>query len=168
MQRVHIGSWDKGLIDLPSPCPLRPLPRPPLCALRPIPPVPLAFFTSLPLTMNTLRTLAAEARWRGLWGTVRAIKMHRLGSKSYLVGEDEAGNRFFNNPALPAGRDRWVEYAEAKNFDAVKIAPEWYVARRVGVVVIRVVLVVGGVTGLQLGQAFLDVVGATRGVGAVG
>lgn len=93
--------------------------------------------------MNTLRTLAAEARWRGLWGTVRAIKMHRLGSKPYLVGEDEAGNRFFNNPALPAGRDRWVEYAEAKNFDAVKIAPEWYVARRVGVVVFRVLRVVG-------------------------
>ncbi|GAB0494898.1 hypothetical protein MMPV_006195 [Pyropia vietnamensis] len=76
--------------------------------------------------MNTLRALAAEARWRGLWGTVRAIKMHRLGSKPYFVAEDEAGNRFFSNPALPAGRDRWVEYAEAKNFDAVKIAPEWH------------------------------------------
>lgn len=80
--------------------------------------------------MNTLRTLAAEARWRGLWGTVRAIKMHRLGSKPYFVAEDEAGNRFFSNPSLPAGRDRWVEYAEAKNFDAVKIAPEWYVGLR--------------------------------------
>lgn len=55
--------------------------------------------------------------------------MHRLGSKPYFVAEDEAGNRFFSNPALPAGRDRWVEYAEAKNFDAVKIAPEWYVGR---------------------------------------
>lgn len=80
--------------------------------------------------MNTLRTLVAEARWRGLWGTVRAIKMHRLGSKPYFVAEDEAGNRFFSNPSLPAGRDRWVEYAEAKNFDAVKIAPEWYVGLR--------------------------------------
>lgn len=89
--------------------------------------------------MNALRTLAAEARWRGLWGTVRAIKMHRLGAKPYFVGEDEAGNRFFNNPALPAGRDRWVEYAEAKNYDAVKIAPEWYVGRGVGDVVSCVV-----------------------------
>lgn len=78
--------------------------------------------------MNALRNLAAEARWRGLWGTVRAIKMHRLGSRKHFVAEDEAGNRFFNDPSLPAGRDRWVEYAEAKNFDAVKIAPEWYVS----------------------------------------
>lgn len=95
--------------------------------------------------MNTLRTLAAEARWRGLWGTVRAIKMHRLGAKPYFVAEDEAGNRFFSNPSLPAGRDRWVEYAEAKNFDAVKIAPEWYVgALSVGrVCLLCVVCVVG-------------------------
>uniref|UniRef100_A0A7S1TNU8 NADH dehydrogenase [ubiquinone] 1 alpha subcomplex subunit 12 n=1 Tax=Erythrolobus australicus TaxID=1077150 RepID=A0A7S1TNU8_9RHOD len=69
-----------------------------------------------------------EAKWRGFWGTVRALKMNKFGSKPNLVGEDALGNRYFENRAMSYGRHRWVEYAEQRHvsFDSVKIPPEWH------------------------------------------
>lgn len=29
---------------------------------------------------SKLKALATEARWRGLWGTVRALKMNKMGT----------------------------------------------------------------------------------------
>ena len=31
---------------------------------------------------SAIRSLVAEARWRGLWGTVRAIKLNKMGTMS--------------------------------------------------------------------------------------
>ncbi|KAA8497419.1 NADH dehydrogenase ubiquinone 1 alpha subcomplex subunit 12 [Porphyridium purpureum] len=72
--------------------------------------------------------LLAEAKWRGLWGTVRAIKMGKFGSHKYMVGEDEFGNRYFENPHETWGRHRWVEYAGQRHitFDAVQVPPRWH------------------------------------------
>lgn len=89
----------------------------------PQPAGPGAAMASLPATM---RALLSEARARGTWGTIRAIKMDKFGSLRYLVGEDEQGNRFFENPHETFGRDRWVEYSDVKNFDSANIAPRWH------------------------------------------
>mmetsp|Transcript_2305 Transcript_2305/g.4045 ORF Transcript_2305/g.4045 Transcript_2305/m.4045 type:complete len:167 (+) Transcript_2305:90-590(+) len=77
---------------------------------------------------SRIDTLVDEAKWRGLWGTVRALKLNKFGSKPYLVGEDELGNRYFENKHLTHGRHRWVEYFEQRHisFDPVKIPPEWH------------------------------------------
>lgn len=74
----------------------------------------------------TFRALMNEARARGTWGTIRAVKMNKFGSLRFLVGEDEQGNRFFENPGETYGRDRWVEYSDVKNFDASNISPRWH------------------------------------------
>jgi hypothetical protein len=55
----------------------------------------------------SVRAMLAEAKWRGLWGTVRAVKM----------------NKFFENKGDSFGRDRWVEYSDSKNFDSSNISP---------------------------------------------
>jgi NADH:ubiquinone oxidoreductase subunit len=75
--------------------------------------------------MAGVRALMAEAHWRGVWGTVRAIKMNKFGTKQFLVAEDEQGNKFFENKHESFGRDRWVEYSDAKNFDSSNISPRY-------------------------------------------
>lgn len=72
------------------------------------------------------RALLSEAKARGTWGTIRAIKMNKFGTLQYLVGEDAQGNRFFDNPGDTFGRDRWVEYKDVKNFDSCSISPGWH------------------------------------------
>jgi NADH:ubiquinone oxidoreductase subunit len=74
----------------------------------------------------TARALFAEARARGTWGTIRAMKMNKFGSLRYLVGEDEQCNRFYENRHETFGRDRWVEYSDVKNFDSSNISPRWH------------------------------------------
>mmetsp|Transcript_18038 Transcript_18038/g.31322 ORF Transcript_18038/g.31322 Transcript_18038/m.31322 type:complete len:171 (+) Transcript_18038:107-619(+) len=78
--------------------------------------------------LNTLKSYAEEVRWRGLWGTVRALKLNKFGSHKYLVGEDEFGNRYFENNSEWYGRHRWVEYFEERHvaFDSVKVPPQWH------------------------------------------
>lgn len=75
---------------------------------------------------SKLRGIVAEARWRGLWGTVRAMKMNKLGTMHCFIGSDLHGNRFFEDPTETYGRDRWVEYVDDRNPDSVKITPEWH------------------------------------------
>ncbi|PXF43217.1 NADH dehydrogenase [ubiquinone] 1 alpha subcomplex subunit 12 [Gracilariopsis chorda] len=74
----------------------------------------------------TFKALMAELRWRGLWGTVRAIKMNKMGTMQCFVGEDKFKNRFFENKNETYGRDRWVEYVDDRNPDSLKITPEWH------------------------------------------
>lgn len=35
---------------------------------------------------SSIRALVAEARWRGVWGTVRALKMNKMGTMRYFGG----------------------------------------------------------------------------------
>lgn len=45
-----------------------------------------------------------------------------------LVGVDEFGNKYYENPYYFVPRNRWVEFNEAKwlNYDASQIPPEWH------------------------------------------
>uniref|UniRef100_A0A7S1TEA9 NADH dehydrogenase [ubiquinone] 1 alpha subcomplex subunit 12 n=1 Tax=Compsopogon caeruleus TaxID=31354 RepID=A0A7S1TEA9_9RHOD len=78
--------------------------------------------------MNFIRGLMQEMRTRGFWEVVRAVKGHRLGSSKHLVGEDHLGNRYYENRGDSYGRDRWVDYKEARplRFDPLKVPPAWH------------------------------------------
>lgn len=72
--------------------------------------------------------MVQDARERGFWSTVDALKYGRLGSAEYLVGVDEVGNRYYENPNAIIGRERWVEYygiEKKTGTDALKIPAEW-------------------------------------------
>ncbi|GJQ09856.1 hypothetical protein GpartN1_g1647.t1 [Galdieria partita] len=77
--------------------------------------------------MSFLFEILKEIRWRGLWGTVQAAKMNRLGTMKYFVGEDEFHNRYFQKVNDVMLKDRWVEYA-SKDFtpDPYSLPPEWH------------------------------------------
>ena len=73
-----------------------------------------------------MRALVTEAKWRGIWGTVRALKMNKFGTMHCYVDSDSFGNRYFENKEETYGRHRWVEYAETRNYDSLKIPPDWH------------------------------------------
>lgn len=81
---------------------------------------------SIARVVSAVRALAGEARWRGLWGTVVALKLNKFGSMKNFVHEDEFGNRYFENRHTTYGRDRWIEYSERKNPDSSRVPPEWH------------------------------------------
>lgn len=45
-----------------------------------------------------------------------------------LVGEDEFGNKYYENPYYFVPRNRWVEFNEKRglNYNASQIPPEWH------------------------------------------
>ncbi|XP_041988110.1 probable NADH dehydrogenase [ubiquinone] 1 alpha subcomplex subunit 12 [Aricia agestis] len=45
-----------------------------------------------------------------------------------LVGEDEFGNKYYENPRYFYGRNRWVEYSDNfnMNYDGSQVTPEWF------------------------------------------
>ncbi|CAN8061342.1 unnamed protein product [Agarophyton chilense] len=75
---------------------------------------------------TVIKSFVTEARWRGLWGTIRAIKLNKMGTMHCYVGEDKFNNRFFENRKETYGRDRWVEYVDDRNPDSSKITSEWH------------------------------------------
>lgn len=75
---------------------------------------------------SAVKSLVAEVRWRGLWGTVRAMKMNKLGTMQNFIGEDEFNNRYFEKKTESYGRHRWVEYVDERNPDSLKVTPEWH------------------------------------------
>ena len=46
--------------------------------------------------------------------------------KGKLVGEDEFGNKYFENTSYQSGRHRWVEYADLDNYNASTVPSEWH------------------------------------------
>lgn len=46
--------------------------------------------------------------------------------KGKLVGEDEFGNKYFENTSYQSGRHRWVEYADLDNYNATTVPSEWH------------------------------------------
>ncbi|PVD24360.1 hypothetical protein C0Q70_14841 [Pomacea canaliculata] len=45
-----------------------------------------------------------------------------------LVGEDDYGNKYYQNPMYFMGRSRWVEYSPAvgMDYDGSQVPPEWH------------------------------------------
>ncbi|PHH93345.1 hypothetical protein CDD83_5899 [Cordyceps sp. RAO-2017] len=74
--------------------------------------------STLPRTLRNLRKVGIKDYFRQLL-YIGDTKSGRL------VGQDRAGNKFFeNNEELPL-RTRWVEYAK-HDYDAAQIEPGWH------------------------------------------
>eukprot|EP00622_Pseudochattonella_farcimen_P002054 FR736908.1.p1 GENE.FR736908.1~~FR736908.1.p1 ORF type:complete len:204 (+),score=41.28 FR736908.1:41-613(+) len=64
-----------------------------------------------------------------LYGLQRTfVQSYTLGDIKFgeLVGVDVNGNGYYENLDYPHGQHRWVEYADAHNYDASSIPPEWH------------------------------------------
>jgi NADH:ubiquinone oxidoreductase subunit len=86
-------------------------------------------------SLRVVRSLSAKPR---LFSSL-ATQLFQMGTvkKGQLVGEDEFGNKYFENKDYiyghtcsfrfdVAGRDRWVEYKDKWDFDASTVTPEWH------------------------------------------
>ncbi|VDO78898.1 unnamed protein product [Soboliphyme baturini] len=64
----------------------------------------------------------------GVWRSLRMLYRIDTLKKGRLVGTDEFGNRYFENPGYFYGRDRWVIYSNKVwlDYDASQIPPEWH------------------------------------------
>jgi len=77
-----------------------------------------------------IRNLQAAAAARGGW---RGVIAHMYSNGDYpfkfgkLIGTDMSGNKYYENVVdYPAGQHRWCEPADADNYDASSISPEWH------------------------------------------
>ena len=74
--------------------------------------------STIPRTLGNIRKIGIKNYLVQMWylGDTKA---------GTLIGQDRAGNKFFeNNEELPL-RTRWVEYAK-HDFDAAQIEPGWH------------------------------------------
>jgi len=82
------------------------------------------------LTNNSFLTTLKEAKRSGnllrvlVDGNLLHTKLREGGAT--LIGEDTQGNRYYENMNTQSGRQRWVEYADASNYNASSIPPEWH------------------------------------------
>ncbi|KAJ1393948.1 NADH ubiquinone oxidoreductase subunit NDUFA12-domain-containing protein, partial [Ochromonadaceae sp. CCMP2298] len=70
--------------------------------------------------------LARAVKERGWNGAM--MQIYQIGDLKFgeLKGSDKFGNRYYEDLDLPYGQHRWVEYANAHNYDASMIQPEWH------------------------------------------
>lgn len=63
----------------------------------------------------------------GLWQSVRATFVRDDLKDGVLVGEDNYGNKYYENNKYFLGRNRWVNYADHVylDYDGSQVAPEW-------------------------------------------
>jgi NADH:ubiquinone oxidoreductase subunit len=54
--------------------------------------------------------------------------LHRSagGTKTKLVGEDQSGNKYYEDPTRPYGRHRWVVYKDIRNYNASSVHVHWH------------------------------------------
>jgi len=74
-----------------------------------------------------VRALIRSVRERGWKGTFDQLAL--IGDVKFgdLKGTDKFGNKYYENiDDYPFGQHRWVEYANASNYDASMIQPEWH------------------------------------------
>ena len=61
----------------------------------------------------------------GIWSSFKILLRRSDLRVGTLIGEDSAGNRYYENPRYQFGRHRFVDYKEI-NFDASQVTPEWH------------------------------------------
>ena len=68
--------------------------------------------------------LARAVRERGWKGAMQ--QLYLIGDLKFgqFKGQDDFGNKYFENLELPYGQHRWVEYSNIHNYDASMIPPE--------------------------------------------
>lgn len=64
----------------------------------------------------------------GALNSLKKLYLHDDLKIGTLVGTDEFGNKYYENPYYFVPRNRWVEYNEKKwlNYNASQIPPEWH------------------------------------------
>eukprot|EP00753_Platysulcus_tardus_P016596 PLAT5872.1.p1 GENE.PLAT5872.1~~PLAT5872.1.p1 ORF type:complete len:187 (+),score=68.65 PLAT5872.1:3-563(+) len=70
-----------------------------------------------------LRGVLAKGGLPAVWRSLRAMRYFKVGD---LVGEDEFGNKYFEDNRFNYGAHRWVEYAAYTMHDATQVPPEWH------------------------------------------
>ncbi len=73
--------------------------------------------------VTKLMRSVGERGWKGTWTQLYLIGDIKFGT---LKGEDNFGNKYYENLDLPYGQHRWVEYSNIHNPDATMIQPEWH------------------------------------------
>eukprot|EP01111_Echinosteliopsis_oligospora_P017253 TRINITY_DN740_c0_g1_i1.p1 TRINITY_DN740_c0_g1~~TRINITY_DN740_c0_g1_i1.p1 ORF type:complete len:181 (+),score=43.70 TRINITY_DN740_c0_g1_i1:62-544(+) len=68
---------------------------------------------------------------RKIWnnGLIASLKKYRDIQEfkfGTLVGVDKFGNKYYEDKEESYLRDRWVEYADKKNYEASHVPPEWH------------------------------------------
>ncbi|GAA6028356.1 hypothetical protein JCM8097_006991 [Rhodosporidiobolus ruineniae] len=73
---------------------------------------------SIRRVIQNIRAVGYKQAWRDLQyiGDFKAGK---------FVGQDEHGNRYFENPDETLWRHRWVDYA-SHDYNASQVTPEWH------------------------------------------
>lgn len=64
----------------------------------------------------------------GLISSVKKLYRMETFRSGKLIGEDEYGNKYYEDPSFFFGRNRWVEYAKHRNleYDASQVPSEWH------------------------------------------
>lgn len=64
-----------------------------------------------------------ERGWKGV-----LLQLYTIGDLKFgeLKGEDEFGNKYYEDLEQPYGQHRWVEYANSHDPDATMITPAWH------------------------------------------
>lgn len=64
----------------------------------------------------------------GLLNSAKKFYLHDDLKVGTLVGEDEFGNKYYENPYYFVPRNRWVEFNEKRwlDYNASQIPPEWH------------------------------------------
>jgi len=76
--------------------------------------------------LSPITKLLTAIKQRGIKGTI--VQLYLIGDLKFgeLKGIDKHGNKYYENPQLPYGQHRWIEYADIHNPDASMIHPDWH------------------------------------------
>mmetsp|Transcript_9483 Transcript_9483/g.14390 ORF Transcript_9483/g.14390 Transcript_9483/m.14390 type:complete len:170 (-) Transcript_9483:69-578(-) len=65
-------------------------------------------------------------RQKGLVGSFQSLYYYNTIRYGQLVGTDDQGNKYYENDEYYTGRNRWVEYADMKNYDGSMVDASWF------------------------------------------
>ncbi|KAK4048324.1 hypothetical protein OIV83_004846 [Microbotryomycetes sp. JL201] len=74
-----------------------------------------------PSIRRTIQNVKAVG-WRQAWRDLQYIGDIKAGK---FVGQDEHGNKYYENPDETLWRHRWVDYA-SHDFNLSQVTPEWH------------------------------------------
>jgi len=100
-------------------------------ALKKPPPKP--FYPSFYFAKNALARFKEVQRKEGFGAAYNKARMETFLRKGTFVGEDENGNKYYEDRNAPYGRTRWVEYPTPKGvwsieqrYDGSMVSPTWH------------------------------------------
>eukprot|EP00211_Chloroparvula_japonica_P016583 CAMPEP_0119127686 /NCGR_PEP_ID=MMETSP1310-20130426/6136_1 /TAXON_ID=464262 /ORGANISM="Genus nov. species nov., Strain RCC2339" /LENGTH=188 /DNA_ID=CAMNT_0007117965 /DNA_START=106 /DNA_END=668 /DNA_ORIENTATION=+ len=76
--------------------------------------------------MVRLRQTIQAIREKGFKDAFRSFWYYSNIRYGTLVGVDAQGNKYYENEGYYVGRNRWIEYADYKNYDASQVDASWF------------------------------------------